>query len=63
MPNRESITYVDIDFNHQSLKEQLINVGFDQNKSTIFTLEGVSQYISREALDATLREVADLNKF
>lgn len=61
MPNRESITYVDIDFNHQSLKEQLINVGFDQNKSTIFTLEGVSQYISREALDETLKEVADLN--
>ena len=61
MANRESITYVDIDFNHQSLKEQLINVGFDQNKSTIFTLEGVSQYISREALDATLKEVADLN--
>ena len=61
MPNRESITYVDIDFNHQSLKEQLINVGFDQNKSTIFTLEGVSQYISREAFDATLKEVADLN--
>ena len=61
MRNRESITYVDIDFNHQSLKEQLINVGFDQNKSTIFTLEGVSQYISREALDATLKEVADLN--
>tara|TARA_B100000035_G_C21021164_1_gene564105 strand:+ start:1219 stop:2127 length:909 start_codon:yes stop_codon:yes gene_type:complete len=61
IPNRESITYVDIDFNHQSLKEQLINVGFDQNKSTIFTLEGVSQYISREALDATLKEVADLN--
>ena len=61
IPNRENITYVDIDFNHQSLKEELINVGFDQNKSTIFTLEGVSQYISREALDATLKEVADLN--
>ena len=61
MPNKESITYVDIDFNHKSLKEELINVGFDQNKSTIFTLEGVSQYISREALDATLKEVADLN--
>lgn len=61
MPNRESITYVGMDFNHQSLKEELINVGFDQNKSTIFTLEGVSQYISREALDATLKEVADLN--
>ena len=61
IPNRENITYVDIDFNHKSLKEELINAGFDQNKSTIFTLEGVSQYISREALDATLKEVADLN--
>ena len=61
IPNRENVTYVDIDFNHQSLKEKLINVGFDQNKSTIYTLEGVSQYISREVLDTTLKEVADLN--
>ena len=56
--NAENVTYVSIDFNYQSLKEQLLNAGFDQSKSTIFTLEGVSQYITREALNSTLRELA-----
>ena len=54
----ENVTYVSIDFNYQSLKEQLLNAGFDQSKSTIYTLEGVSQYITREALNSTLRELA-----
>ena len=56
--NAENVTYVSIDFNYQSLKEQLLNAGFNQSKSTIFTLEGVSQYITREALNSTLRELA-----
>ena len=56
--NAENVTYVSIDFNYQSLKEQLLNAGFDQSKSTIFTLEGVSQYITREALNSTLSELA-----
>ena len=58
IPNAENITYVSIDFNHQSLKKQLLNAGFDKSKSTIFTLEGVSQYITREALNSTLSELA-----
>ena len=56
--NAENVTYVSIDFNYQSLKEQLLNAGFNQSKSTIFTLEGVSQYITREALNSTLSELA-----
>ena len=56
--NAENVSYVSIDFNYQSLKEQLLNAGFDQSKSTIFTLEGVSQYITREALNSTLSELA-----
>ena len=58
IPNAENITYVSIDFNHQSLKNQLLNSGFDKSKSTIYTLEGVSQYITREALNSTLSELA-----
>ena len=58
IPNVENITYVSIDFNHQSLKKQLLNAGFDKSKSTIYTLEGVSQYITREALNSTLNELA-----
>ena len=53
--NKANVIYISIDFNHQSLKEQLLNAGFDQNKSTIYTLEGVSQYITREALNSTLK--------
>ena len=45
---------------HQSLTEQLVAAGFDQKKSTVFTLEGVSQYIPKEALVSTLKEVAEL---
>ena len=58
IPNAENITYVSVDFNHQSLKNQLLNSGFDKSKSTIYTLEGVSQYITREALNSTLSELA-----
>ena len=53
--------YVGIDFNHQSLEEQLLKAGFDKSKSTIYTLEGVSQYIPKESLDLTLKELAKLN--
>jgi len=62
IPNAENVTYVSIDFNHQSLKEQLLNAGFDQSKSTVFTLEGVSQYITKEAVNSTLNELAVLTQ-
>jgi methyltransferase (TIGR00027 family) len=60
LPNSENVTYVSVDFNHQSLKEQLLNAGFDYNKPTVFTLEGVSQYITKDAVNSTLKEIAEL---
>jgi methyltransferase (TIGR00027 family) len=60
-PNMENVTYVSVDFNHQSLSEQLLSAGFDRNKASIYTLEGVSQYIKKEALKSTLKELAKLN--
>ena len=62
LPNSENVTYVGVDFNHQTLKEQLLNAGFDQSKPTVFTLEGVSQYITKEAINSTFEELADLTK-
>ena len=62
VPNFENVTYVSIDFSHQSLAEQLLNAGFDQSKSTVFTLEGVSQYVSKDALISTIKEVQILSK-
>ena len=60
LPNSENVTYVSVDFNHQSLTEQLLAAGFDQSKSTVFTLEGVSQYITKEAVSSTVKELAAL---
>ncbi len=62
LPNTENVTYVNVDFSCQSLTEQLIGAGFDQKKSSIFTLEGVSQYITKEAVRSTVRELASLTK-
>ena len=39
VPNAENITYVAVDFTDQSISDQLLDAGFDQNKSTVFTLE------------------------
>jgi len=62
LPNTEHVNYVGLDFNRQSLTESLLAAGFDQGKSTVFTLEGVSQYISKEAVSSTLQEVAALTR-
>ena len=62
LPNSDNVTYVNIDFSYQSLTEQLIGAGFDQKKSTIFTLEGVSQYITKEAVSSTIKELASLTR-
>ena len=62
LPNLENITYVNVDFSYQSLSEQLLTAGFDQTKSTIFTLEGVSQYITKEAVSSTIRELSLITK-
>lgn len=62
LPNSENVTYVSVDFNHQSLTEQLLAAGFDQSKSTVFTLEGVSQYITKEAITSTIKELAALTQ-
>ena len=62
VPNFENVTYVSVDFLNQSLAEQLLNSGFDKSKSTVFTLEGVSQYVSKDALISTIKEVQILSK-
>ena len=62
LPNSDNVTYVNIDFSYQSLTEQLIGAGFDQKKPTIFTLEGVSQYITKEAVSSTIKELASLTR-
>ena len=62
LAHSENITYVSVDFSHQTLKNQLLDAGYNPNKSTLFTLEGVSQYITKDALSLTLADVAELTQ-
>ena len=60
LTNSDNVTYVAVNFTHQSLAEQLTAAGFDIGKPTVFTLEGVSQYITKEAVSSTIEELATL---
>ena len=51
------VQYVPMDFDSQDLGEELTAAGYDCSSSTLFLWEGVSQYVTREALEATLHYV------
>jgi len=48
------IAYVPIDFEAESLKEVLENVGYERHNETLFLWEGVTYYLDPAAVDATL---------
>ena len=58
----KKINYIEIDFNQDSIKNKLLNSGFDLRKNTIFTLEGISQYITKDAFSDTIKEISELTK-
>ena len=58
----DNVSYVNVDFANQSVSERLIDAGFDQTKSSIFTLEGVTQYITKEDFNSTMKEIATLSQ-
>jgi len=52
-----NVSLVPIDFNSQDLGEELKKAGYALSSKTLFIWEGVTQYISREAVDNTLKYV------
>jgi methyltransferase (TIGR00027 family) len=52
------VTYVPIDFEKQSLDTELKKAGYNLTSKTLFIWEGVTQYISKDANDSTLKYVA-----
>ncbi len=52
------VTYVPLDFNDQTLDETLGQKGFDISKHTFFIWEGVTQYITPEAVESTLEYIS-----
>ena len=50
-----NVTFVPMDFNTQSLEDELQVAGFSNEVQTLFIWEGVTQYLSREAVENTLK--------
>jgi methyltransferase (TIGR00027 family) len=53
-----NVTFVPIDFNNQDIGEELMKAGYSLSAGTFFIWEGVTQYISREAVDSVLSYVS-----
>jgi methyltransferase (TIGR00027 family) len=53
------VTYVGIDFNTQCLDQRLFESGYDESFKTLFVWQGVTQYLTPEAVDSTLAFIAD----
>jgi len=53
-----NVSLVPIDFNSQDLGEELKKAGYILSSKTLFIWEGVTQYISKEAVDNTIKYVA-----
>ncbi len=54
----DHVTYIPIDFQTQTIDEALKNAGYTLSSKTLFIWEAVTQYISKEATDGTLKYIA-----
>jgi len=50
----DHVCYVPIDFNTQTLAQQLLEAEYDPTLKTLFIWQGVTMYLTNEAVDATL---------
>ncbi len=57
----DNITMVEVDFNRQDFALPLENSGFERVKPAFFLWEGVMHYLSKEAVDITLKSIASLS--
>jgi methyltransferase (TIGR00027 family) len=53
-----NVRYVEIDFLRQTVPEVLAGAGFQSSRAAVFVWEGVSHYLTPEAVDSVLRCVA-----
>jgi methyltransferase (TIGR00027 family) len=58
LPAPENLIYTPVDFECQSLPEQLFEVGFDPKEATFFAWLGVVPYLTLEAFRATVAFIA-----
>lgn len=54
----DQVSFVPINFNTQSIEDAFLSTDFDKNKKSLFVWEGVTFYLSAQAVDATLEFVS-----
>jgi methyltransferase (TIGR00027 family) len=57
-----SVTFVSADFEKEDWLAKLVDAGFDRGKPALFLWEGVTMYLDRQAVEATLRKIAGTAK-
>jgi len=57
-PLPSNVVYVPIDFNKEKLAQRLFQSGYDKDKKSLFIWEGVTPYLTADAVDETLYFVA-----
>lgn len=50
----DELIFASIDFNKQSLSDVLMNAGYQRNQQSLFLWEGVTMYLTSDAVDDTL---------
>lgn len=55
----EHVTYVPVDFNTQMLETRLLESGYDPRRKTLFIWQGVTMYLTSDAMDSTLAFVVN----
>jgi methyltransferase (TIGR00027 family) len=53
--------YVPVDLNHGGLAQQLVSAGFRPGAASVFILEGLTMYLSEDAVRTTLAALADVS--
>jgi len=56
----EGIRYIGIDFNSQSIAEVLLHAGFDNSRPACLIWEGVTNYLTAEAVDRCLLQIGEV---
>lgn len=57
----ENVTLIGMDFDQENLEEVLNAAGFHKGKKTLFIWEGVTQYITPEAVNHTIEFVSNMS--
>ena len=60
IPHADRVRFVAVDFGVYSLSERLVDMGFDSSQPAFISWLGVTQYLTEEAIRATLDVIGGL---